>query len=439
MSQRPGIDGAALVRVLALAMILGLVAVATMATAPGGTVAAAHTEDPAIGALYWPPENATTPRDRADLGASVLDASQPLVVGVHPLQDFRIERLGPTRSNVTLVQGGDGTTTFAQDHRPPRGPVEVGTGNGSLSQVSLPVRPADVHPYVNASLASTPPHGLGLSVVAPPGAFDISGASDHEKAEALLDALGLPPPAFPGSNRTLYTTLSNTGEGYTRSHLYSQPGPTCVEGTNGGCQREAELFLECPNCTHQVWVLHPNPADNLTALTNEAITVHGGSFVTSTFAQDGEIVQVSAGPGLNLDPSAVLNPRDARNRTMAHLGDRGYKIPDVPTEVRWRWSPGNASYKWEVTVDRGNASDDNWPAHGDRTSATVLQDAVTGEILSTELLVHDTPPPDSRFGDVLPVPEPAWIGVLTLASVAVLVGRGDAGGPRDGSEGGRER
>lgn len=346
------------------------------------------------GQRVWPPSGYTHLRDVADLGRDILDdnASEPIALGPDPVVRFDIHRLNSTASRLVIQEEGRPSRTFVQRHVP--------VGNGST--LSLGLRPQDLHPLIEV-----PGNGGVLQVIGPPGSFDINRSTRERQALAFGEKAGLPAPP----DRSKQEEMGWQAWAHAQWRLTDDHGPlllpfqgnvACVRGSDGACDRDATFRLECPNCTSLVREIPPVPDRELS-------TGEGPRVVSSynrarvVFDEHEHLIAAQVSLAVDVDPSALMPPKDSAERAAGFLEDRGYRYDNRTAfrEAKLRvpiqggsLEPKTVLYVWHLPVGQSNTSDPGKaPLDMD---VTLVQDAQTGQVTRAEFgsRIAEIPPRD---------------------------------------------
>lgn len=364
--------------------LIPLVVVAILIVA--GTVTAESSSQD-LGEIEWPPEEHQRFQDLADLGASVFaNGTEPTRIGTHPVESVHLEAVNDTSTRLVIQEKDRSPRSLLQHHEPVR---QEGHRN-------LQIRPSDLEPTVQTPFAGS--SGYVLTLIGPPGTFDLGGADTHQKVQDLAAQLG-----FPLGEVNPNVQSGNFPALYGQNTCYGAPGDRCSEtGT---------FLIDCPGC--QLAGFNGPAGDS--ALEDRFLI--GGGLVL--FDKRGRMLAATVDYRFDLNESAVLDDTTARDAAANGLRDRGYEIVSTPDleqiRVVAQLTPGRVEvqevrYTWPFGVVR----EENGTAFDGL--ATVEQNAATGEIVDIQRTPADASSPPVDGGDGL--------GEISLGAMAGLVSIG---------------
>lgn len=400
--------------------VLGLGAVVILLLASAAPVAG-QSSPRDLGEMEWPPEEHQRFVDLAELGASVFaNDTDPVRVGLTPLEAFRLESVNDTATRITFQMQGGEEQTLLQRHE---------NHKRTEGHRTFQVPPSDLVPTVQTHLDQDRTSIYPLTLTGPPGTFDLAGDSAREKLEDLTDALG-----FPRDHINTNLTTVNP------SSLYDRQSACLDAGASGSCNGSVGFRLDCPSCQ----------VASFGGAAKSGLDRRFGGVAFAIFDDQSQLLKVSVSYVFDLDESAVLGPEEARNQAAEPFQNRGYELKfenenltaeDVKVVARL------APDRVEVTDVYYDWSFPNLPENASYPNASILveQDAVTGDVLhhrwspgSVSEPVdpgEDSDPVDSNeSSDPMdpdgdsdtsqePVPGVQAVGVLVATCVAVLVRR----------------
>lgn len=367
-----------------------------------------------LGETIWPPDGQTDQRSVVDIGAQVLNTSDPLVLGLERIDAFDITRVNETTSRLEL-RTANRTHTVTQSHE------AVAEGDsGGFRQIGI--RPPQLTPTVE--LAPSPGSRFLLQVVGSPGSFGVDGDDIREKATSFARQVDLPQ----DRNHTDDTgwELERPLDRHLMVRLY-QGMDGCSQRSDGNCTQKANFIVECLNCTELVRTFPPSVEREVGFLTNRSVQA-GGDEVRLLFDPGGHLIAARVSLVFDVDVSGILDPDQAFDQVQQALEDRGYTLvrgsgggydrasgfPPSPT-VGFRLTssgddvePSGAQYLWAPDVTR----------NGTQGEADVVQDAVSGEVLDVEV---DSGPIREDPGSPAETPALGLAVVLLVGALAAAV------------------
>lgn len=358
-----------------------------------GVSAASAQENPGdLGEVLWPKEEHRGFEDLAGLGASLFnDTTEPLTVGLTPVESLQAERIDATTSRLTAHEEGGRNVSFVQRH----------SSWDGASTTGLTVRPSQFLPMVGIQMETNPYARDVFTLTGPPGSIELNGTTAEEKAKAFAEGIGFP---VQGTN----TDLDPRGF----PGLFSrQKG--CYETSNGACTVSASFEPNCPSCT---LVGLSGPSGNSSR--DRWLAGNGWAL----FDDQDRLIAATVTYAFDLNESAVLDLPEARDQAADGLRDRGYELLVVPdpedVRVMGVLAPGRVDvrevhYRWDRF---GVPPDSSSPV---RRAAYVVQNAATGEVLSVDFQPATiAEPPRPRF----PIPT-AGLGLVLIGLGIVAAAR----------------
>lgn len=354
-----------------------------------GSVPASSQGNPGeVGEVLWPTEAHRNHQDLADLGASFFnDTADPLTIGLAPVESLEAEQINATTTRLTAHESGGQNLSFVQHHDP-------WDGDG---HTVLAVRPARLLTMVGIRMETDRYARSVLTLTGPPGSFDLNGGTVGEKVQAFAQRLD-----FPADENV---TLDHNPSGF--PGLFDR---ACYDKANGNCTVSASFEIACPSCTFATFGPPSGNSSQDSALAGIGLAL---------FDDQDRMIAATVQYIFDVDESAVLDLETARDRAADDLRDRGYDIvgaPD-PEDIRsvmgvlapTRVDVQEIHYKWHFGVYESGS--DVSAAKG----ADVVQNAVTGKVVSVSLSPGDVREPPTGWG----FPIPAAETVLVLAALGI--------------------
>lgn len=364
---------------------------------PTGALASQHTQGSSpLGETIWPPADHQSVRSLPDLVRPLYRNASTPVLGVNPIDFFKIDMVNTTASEVRIRERGGVDHTFDQAHQP------VNASGG----VTIHVNPGQLRPMIEVRPFPERFAQQVLHLYGPPGTFNLTGNSTRDKITEIRERLRFPEPVDyrldPGVESAL--PLLYHGE------------ESCLDRANGECTAEGYFQIQCPDCTQVSFAVSGLDQEFREAFGTSprmGTSLGGGAIVL--LDPGGHVISITLGYAYDLNESAVLSPTDARNQVFHQLPQRGYETGNISHVDTGRLSlvtpsdridPSGARYHWDVAAL--NAS-------GREVALDVVQDAESGQILEI-----DARPAAIPSGPDNPLPAPGLAALLAAVAVAAV-------------------